>query len=205
MIEGNRSPAGMFTPGEALSAAKLNKLAEMASQSRTTVNTGIKTTQGPFGTVYDTDGGQVIEQTYDFPFKVSLGFEDNGAKVTVFVRPGTVNNRMPKIGSDYLDKDTPPKLEFTGFSFTNKKIVALKVTKDGVKFFPQTVEVVLLDDEEALTDTDTQGYLQIATISGKNESGKPKVSGLFQLVYASQIVVRTKAGTTTAIWTWTSR
>lgn len=203
MIEGNRSPAGMFTPGEVLSASKLNKLADMASQSRTTVNTGIKTTQGPFGTVYDADASQLIDQVYDYPFKVSLGFDGN--KVLVFVRPGTVNNRMPKVGAKYLDDDAPPNLEFTGFSVTNKKIVALKVTKDGIKFFPQTVDVVLLDDEESLTDTDTEGYLQLATISGKNESGKPKVSGLFQLVYASQIVVRTKAGTTTAIWTWTSR
>jgi len=202
-IEGNRSQAGLFHQGEVLGASKLNYLAQLAGYGTTKHSSSVKTIQGPFGTVFMdamTDENGVI---YDFPFKVSLA--RFGDEIRVFVRAGTVNNFMPKIDNKYLDFTPAPYLSFTSVTSTKTKIVAIKVTKDGVKFFPQTCEIVLRDDYESLAPSDNVGYLAIASISAEMVEGKVALRGLNQLIYASQIVVRTKAGTETAIWSFSSR
>jgi len=138
----------------------------------------------------------------DYPFKVTVQKATSG--YDVYVRAGTCNNFVPKISSTYLDADTPPKLNFTSVGSGGKKIVALKVTKDGVKFFPSTVEVVVVDNEEAIQNTDTNGYLQLASITCKTDGGL-RVSSINQFVYSSQVVTRVKPGSDTAAWTFTSR
>jgi hypothetical protein len=51
------------------------------------------------------------------------------------------------------------------------------------------------------TDGNTNGYLKIASVvvSGGN------VTAVNQFVYASQVLVRAKPGTETALWSWSSR
>lgn len=137
------------------------------------------------------------------PFKVYI--KKGTAGIDVYVMPGTANNRMVKIGSDDLDKSEAPKLNFTTFSMTGKKIVALKITYATATFFPQASEIVLLDDEESLTDTNTTGFLQIASITGSSVSGKAKISAVNQFIHASQIVVRVKPGSSNAVWSFLSR
>jgi hypothetical protein len=202
-IEGNRSGGGMFSPGEILSASKLNDLANHAGYGKQWHSSKSLVAQGSFGTV-DLSSGEVISaDIYDYPFKVSVGSE--GTNATVFIRPGSVNNFMPKIGSSYLDATPKPYLSFGSFTSTKTKIVALKVTKDGVRFFPHTCEVILLDSYEALVDADNYGYLALASITGENSPNGPVISSVNQFVYASQIVVRTKAGSETATWSFSSR
>jgi hypothetical protein len=193
----------MFTPGEVLSATKLNELANQAGYGKQWHSSKSLVAQGSFGTV-NLAGDQVLTaEIYDFPFKVTVGKEGND--VTVFVRPGSVNNFMPKIGSSYLDATPTPYLSFSTFTSTNTKIVVLKVTKDGVRFFPNTCQIILLDDYESLVDTDNYGYLALATISGQNSPQGPIVTSVSQLIYASQIVIRAKPGSETAIWSFSSR
>jgi hypothetical protein len=203
-IEGNRSEGGMFRPGEILYASKLNELAQHAGYGRQWHSSNTLVAQGPFGTVDLTgspDAGMPVD--YDYPFKVTLGIIDLGT--TVYVRPGSVNNFMPKISGNYLDATPKPYLHFVNFTSSKTKIVALKVTKDGVKFFPQTCEIVLLDNYGELVNTDNIGYLAIASITGDNSANGPIITGVYQLVYASQIVIRAKPGTETAIWSFSSR
>jgi hypothetical protein len=202
-IEGNRSGGGMFHPGEILSASKLNELANHAGYGKQWHSSRSLVAQGAFGTV-DLSGGEVVgADIYDYPFKVTVGSE--GTNATVFIRPGSVNNFMPKIGSSYLDATPKPNLSFGSFTSTKTKIVALKVTKDGVKFFPQTCEIVLRDDYESLAPSDNVGYLALASITGDNSPNGPVISSVNQFVYASQVVIRAKPGTETAIWSFSSR
>jgi hypothetical protein len=202
-IEGDRSEGGMFSAGEPLSASKLNYLAQLAGYGTTKHSSSLKTVQGPFGTVYMDEMSEDGTILYDFPFKVTLGLEGN--EVRVYVRAGSVNNFMPKIDNKYLDFAPAPYLTFSSVSSTNTKIVAIKVTKDGVKFFPQTCEIVLKDDYESLAPSDNVGYLAIASISAEMVGGKVVLRGLNQLIYASQVLIRAKAGTETAIWSFSSR
>jgi hypothetical protein len=125
--------------------------------------------------------------------------------IDVFVSPGTCNNFVPKISSTYLDADPFPKLNFSSVTSSGKKIVALKVEKDGVKFFPSTVTIELKDDEASLASSDSTAYLQIASITAASSGGSVSVKSINQFVYASQIVTRVKSGTSAAIWTFTSR
>lgn len=204
-IEGNRSQGGLFSAGEVLSATKLNNLAELAGYGTTKHSTSTQTIQGPFGTVFMGSVAEGAEEiNFDFPFKVTVsGSQSTGFEV--FVRAGTVNNFIPKIDGKYLDATPKPSLKFTSVSSTNRKLVALKVTKDGAKFFPNTVEVILRDDEESLTNTDTNGYITLASISFSRNNGVLAISGVAQFIYASQVVARAKPGTDTAVWAFSSR
>lgn len=138
-----------------------------------------------------------------YPFKVMV--RKAAAGYDVYVMPGTANNRMPKIGTAYLDATIAPKINFTSVSATGKKIVALKVTYSTATFFPDASEIVLLDDEESLTDSNTYGYLQIASITCSTVDGNLKVNSVNQYIHASQIVVRAKPGSGTATWSFLSR
>jgi len=163
--------------------------------------TGYTLHQGPEGIWLDIDAADAAA-VVDFPFKVTVKKATSG--YDVYVRAGTCNNFVPKISGTYLDAEPKPKLNFTSVTSSGKKIVALKVTKDGVKFFPQTVEIVLLDNEEALAASDTVGYLQLASLTCTTTGGL-KVTAVSQFVYASQYVIRVKPGSGTALWSFTSR
>jgi hypothetical protein len=129
------------------------------------------------------------------PFRVSV-FKD-GSNHKARVRAGTVNNLVPKISTTYLDAATPPELTLTGDG-THK--IYLKAAVGGTPvFFPDTVTVI--SNTTTQTDDDDYGYLQIAsvTVSGG------KVTSVNQYVYASQVLMRVKPGTATALWNWNSR
>ena len=158
--------------------------------------------QGPDGFWLDID--EPAEKVIDFPFRVYAKKKSTGSGYDVFVRPGTANNFIPKIGSTYIDVDPAPSLSITSHSGTSK-IVALKITKDGNKFFPATCEMVLLDSAESLVNSDTIGYLQVASISTASGTNGPELKNIFQYVYASQVVIRVKPGSGTALWSFTSR
>ena len=202
-IEGNRNQGPFFRAGEPLSATKLNQLGELAGFGTTKHNTGSQTIQGPYGTVF-MDSMGYSDNLYDYPFKITVGKNSSGT-IDVYVRPGTVNNFCPKISGKYLDENPRPKLSFSSVSASKKKLVCLKATKDTVKFFPNTVEVVLLDDEEALVDSDNIGYLHIGTVTCSTTGGSLGIEAVYQFTYASQVLIRVKPGTATAIWSWSSR
>lgn len=203
-IEGDRNFGGAFSPGEVLTAAKMNELAAAAGYGKQWHSSGSQVAQGTFGTV-DLNGQTVTpSQGYDYPFKVTVG-NGNGNEKIVYVRPGTVNNFVPKISGAYLDFYPPPSLTFSSVSTTKKKIVALKVTKTSPAFFPASCEIVLRDDEESLVATDFDAYLQLASISCSTKDGKLQVTSISQFVYASQIVTRAKPGDAVAVWSFTSR
>lgn len=198
MIEGTRNPAGKFTPGQELTEWQLNKLAEYASRGVSTFSGSQDTIQGTFGTV-SMDRSAILGQIYDYPFKCVLGFTDDGLEVAV--RPGTVNNRMPKISGVYLDATVPQKLQISEAGTWD---ILIKATKTGVKFFPDTVAIEA-KKRDAYSDDDTNGYLIIATINVTGTAPALNITSFSQIAYASQVVVRTKAGSATALWTWTSR
>lgn len=201
-IEGDRYPSGVFNPGQALTASLMNELAGQAARGQQYYSGGQLVAQGTFGTI-DMSLQQVqMQDVYDFPFKVNFTSGEGNEK-KVYVRPGTVNNFIPKISGKYLDAVDRPSLSFSSVTSSGHKLVYIKATKVGVTFFPNNVEVVMLDTEPA--DTDNNGYLLIASISCSTVEGSLVVTAVNQYVYASQIVVRAKPGSSTAVWAWTSR
>jgi hypothetical protein len=158
--------------------------------------------QGPDGFYLDIDFPDQIVN--DFPFRVYAKKKSSGSGYDVFVRPGTANNFIPKISSTYIDSDPAPSLSITSHSAT-PRIVALKITQDGNKFFPATCEMVLLDSAELLVNSNTIAYLQIASISTAAGTNGPELKNIFQYIYASQVVIRVKPGSGTALWSFTSR
>jgi hypothetical protein len=134
-------------------------------------------------------------QAFVYPFKVT--YIKDGASIKVSVRAGTVNNLVPKISSTFLDDETPPTLTISG---NNTHRIYLKASSATPPvFFPDTVVVESATSD--LADTDSNGYLLIGSVvvSGGN------VTAVNQYVYASQVLVRAKPGTATALWSWSSR
>lgn len=205
-IEGNRSKAGMFSPGEVLGATKMNNLAEIAGYGTTMHSAGAQTIQGPNGTVF-MEGMTYNEQNnFDYPYKVSIGVNENG-NYKVFVRAGTVNSFVSKaldgpMAGKYLD-DLPAPYFDVPKAFT-KKYVVLRVKKGASsKFFPTDNDVYLVDDLEALADSDDEGHLLLAGITQEFEGSKSKGIVINQYIYSSQALIRVKGSS--VIWSWASR
>jgi hypothetical protein len=129
------------------------------------------------------------------PFRVTA-FKTND-EIKVFIRAGTVNNLVPKIGADFLDAETPPNLTISG-DHTHRIYLKASSATPPV-FFPNTIVVESATTDQS--DTNSNGYLKIASVvvSGGN------VTAVNQFVYASQVLVRAKPGTDTALWSWSSR
>ena len=134
-------------------------------------------------------------RAFQHPFRVTA--RKDGTTIKVRVRAGTVNNLVPKIGSEFLDAATPPTLTLSG---NNTHRIYLKASSASPPvFFPDTVVVESATSDQA--DTDSNGYLLIGSVvvDGGN------VTAVNQYVYASQVLVRAKPGTATALWSWSSR
>jgi hypothetical protein len=129
------------------------------------------------------------------PFRVTAFKTDD--EIKVFIRAGTVNNLVPKIGADFLDAETPPNLTISG-DHTHRIYLKASSATPPV-FFPNTIVVESATTDQS--DTNSNGYLKIASVvvSGGN------VTTVNQFVYASQVLVRAKPGTDTALWSWSSR
>lgn len=136
-----------------------------------------------------------VEEPILHPFRVT--FRMDGLSIKARVRAGTVNNIVPTIDDTELDATTPPELTITGDG-THRIYIKGEVGGSPV-FFPDTVTIV--STTSTYTDTDSAGYLQIASITVNGG----KVTALSQFVYASQILIRAKPGEDAALWSWSSR
>lgn len=134
-------------------------------------------------------------QQLPHPFMVTA--IKDGTTVKARIRAGTVNNLVPKIGSDFLDADPAPTLTLTGDA--THRIYLKASTASPPVFFPDTVVVESQTTDQA--DTNSNGYLLLATVV---VTGGIIVS-VNQFVYASQVLVRAKPGTADALWSWSSR
>ena len=136
----------------------------------------------------------------NYPFKVRVFTKDNSLKAAVL--PGTCNNIVPKISSVSLDADEPPSLDVNS---TGTKIIALKVTYGTASFFPNTVEIVVLTSEEALEASNSNAFLQLASFNVTSVNGSMTAGPIYQYIYSSQVALRFKPGSGTAVWSFHSR
>lgn len=196
-IEGDRYPSGMFTPGEALTASSMNDLAGQAARGQQFYSTGQLMTQGTFGTV-DLSRQPVTSATnIDHPFKVYLSKDNDGWMA--YVRPGTVNGRIPKISGKYMD-DVKPNLLTLGDAETTYDIVVKATKGETIMFFPDDI-VVEAKKRGEYSDSDLNGYISVASVTLGVDK---KLESLNQFIFTSQVVSRIRAGTTT-FWSWSSR
>ena len=130
------------------------------------------------------------------PFKITA-YKDSNNNLKARVRAGTANNLIPILDGDDMDIVPPPELTLTD-NATNR--IYLKAEKGASPvFFPDTLSVITSTSVQS--DTNTEGYLLLGSVV--TSSGK--VTAVNQYVYASQVVVRAKPGSATALWNWSSR
>lgn len=202
-IEGfGNNKTGNFSPGDPITAKNLNLVSAGADRGNI-VHGDASTIQGPFGTVFmGQPNNTVVENVYNFPFRISVGKDTVGLFATV--RPGTVNNFIPKTDFGvYLDNVEVPKIRLNDTGIYD---IVIKATKDTTKFFPTTVIVQALK-RDTYADTDTFGYLVLGSVTIQPASGavEKRITYVGNNVFASQVVVRVKPGSAAAIWSWSSR
>jgi hypothetical protein len=199
-IEGNRYSSGSFHEGDIIRARSLNNLGISADFGHHIHSDSRVGMQGIFGTVDMSPLSSPQDTTVqDYPFKISVGFNNDGIEVAV--RPGTVNNRIPKIAGVYMDAATPPKITIDQSGIWD---ILIKATKTVDSFFPDTIEVLAIK-RDTYSDSNTVGYLVIGSLTLTGTAPELSITFSSQHIYASQILVRTKAGSAQAIWNWTSR
>jgi hypothetical protein len=143
----------------------------------------------------------VLQDTPDepiiHPFRVSFFYENGVPKA--YVRAGTVNNIVPTINDEPLDSDVKGVLTLTEDGSINHIVLEASIGDPPV-FLPDTVTVQTKAPNNH-DDTDENGYLVLASYIAQDG----RFITTSQFVYASQVLVRAKPGTETAIWFWSSR
>lgn len=143
--------------------------------------------QGIGYTYTNSKGGAslIIEQTPPAPNQPLTVYEDLDETGNTFLRvtPGTVNNVMPTIGGTSLDAATPPKLNLPSSGSPNQMVV-IKCAGEKAVRFPTSATIEIVSLAEAQKDTDSYGYLAIASlVRSANSQGQvswtiyPLVSG----------------------------
>jgi hypothetical protein len=174
-LEGfNNNPVHPFNQKERLSARALNEVADLAGIARYTQN-NLQYSQGAFGTAIIGDIPTPTEET-PHPFKV-LVWQDQSAptKWTYSVYPGTINDIVPKLEGDPLDKSpTRPKATFDkSESETAYEYIYLKMGvsgEDPLFIFPDPQNVTIKAEDELKTSNDETAWLLIARVNRKTSA-----------------------------------
>lgn len=176
--------------GEPLSARTLNRYAGHIHANVTNFSNDVTFQNSSGGVVYGLPQSVYSQASGDY-----LDPNLNGDKVTV--SPGTVNRYIPKIGSVYLDADTPPEI-----TVADEGHVCIKVTYEVNKFFPRTAEIVFVTGTTPPADTENESYWPLGKVNKDTSTTPPKYS-LVKLGIGNKVVNRLKAGSNTATWWWT--
>lgn len=158
-ISSGSSQPGPFKAGQkSIDAGLLNRLWSGLNQNAPG--------QGNFGVLHRQSGGgtslSVIQPRRIprslAPFQVWI---QNGK---IRVHPGAVNNVIPKINGKGLNESPPPELEIPAGNASEYAIV-VKCSGEKNQRFPTAAQILAVSMSEATNDTDSYGYLLLATIT----------------------------------------
>lgn len=183
---------GSFAAGSPISASALNQLAAGIDKALTMPSNDIQFMGNTGGTSYSL--GQTVY--YGDPGLFPLYPKLNENKVTV--TPGTVNRIVPVIGTDYIDKDTPPTITVTGEGY-----ICIKLTYVPATFFPRTSEIIFNAGVPTPADTETVGYYPLAKINATTV-GAVTTYSMIVLSYGNFVCNRLKSGANPAVWYWST-
>ena len=174
-LEGfSNNPVHPFDSSGRISRRALNEVADAAGVARFTQN-NLQYSQGAFGTAMVGDMPPPTEVP-PHPFKV-LVWQDQSAptKWTYSVYPGTINNVVPKLDGDPLDKS--PKRPTSTFdkstSESDYQYIYLKlgVYSEGPIFLFPDPEYVSIESEDSVkNNTDDTAWLLIARVNQKTSA-----------------------------------
>lgn len=154
----------MSLPGlkSSFNSGDLNRLDALAHNCYNAPSNGVQQIVTSTGQVF-LEKTDIIGPSAAFPFQVTVVEKEPGIfQYRVFT--GSVNNVIPKIDGKPLDDPTVGGLtEPTG---EGSYMIAVKCYADAppVRFPKTNTEMVLISPAEALLDTDSYGYIAVASI-----------------------------------------
>jgi hypothetical protein len=175
----NSSGYGSFGEGDVISASALNRMGAGIDRNRTMFSQGIEF-QSSIGGVGFSTTQEVNFNTFTTPFQVFLTESEGAPAVGVIV--GSVNNVIPYINGTIMTNPayTPILLPTSAGDY----IVTIKCKADPAPaFFPRLDSEIKIESYPT-TDTDTEGYISLATVTVTVTSGVPSYA-INQLVSGS--------------------
>lgn len=174
----NSSGYGSFGEGDYISSRALNRMAAGIDKNRMMFSQGIEF-QSSIGGVGLSTTQEVNLNTYTTPFQVYLTESEGAAAVGVIT--GMVNNVIPLInGTIMTGAYTPLLLPTTAGDY----VVTIKCKADPAPaFFPKLDSEIKIESYPT-TDTDTEGYISLATVTVTVTGGVPSYA-VNQLVSGS--------------------
>lgn len=175
----NSSGYGSFGEGQPLSARALNRMAVGIDKAQTMFSQGVEFQISNGGVAYSTSSDAVIS-TPMAPFTV-FRTQSEGAEA-LGVAVGTVNNVIPLINGMIMTNPAYPPLLLP--TSAGNYVVTIKCKAD-----PPPASFPKLDSEIKIesyptTDTDTEGYISLATVTVTVTGGVPSYA-INQLVSGS--------------------
>jgi hypothetical protein len=175
----NSSGYGSFGEGDVISASALNRMGAGIDRNRTMFSQGIEF-QSSIGGVGFSTTQEVNFNTFTTPFQVFLTESEGAPAVGVIV--GSVNNVIPYINGTIMTNPayTPILLPTSAGDY----VVTIKCKADPAPaFFPRLDSEIKIESYPT-TDTDTEGYISLATVTVTVTSGVPSYA-INQLVSGS--------------------
>jgi hypothetical protein len=182
----NSSGYGSFADGDMLSARALNRMASGIDQNRVMMSQGVEFQKSiggvAFNTTQDVNYNNVLN-----PFTVYLDKVDD--IVVIRVATGAINSVIPLINGTIMTGAYTP---ITAPTSAGDYVVAVKCKADAAPaFFPKSdSEIVLLP--YPTTDTDTEGYIALASVTATSGTGGTLTFAVNQLVSGSLSAERHK-------------
>jgi hypothetical protein len=171
---------GSFGAGEYVTASALNKMGVGLDMNRTMMSQGIEFMNSAGGVAFNTPQDVIDISNSAPPFFVYLVKEEGADAVRVVT--GTVNNVIPLINGTIMTNQayTPILLPTSAGDY----VVTIKCKADPAPaFFPRLDSEIKIESYPT-TDTDTEGYISLATVTVTVTSGVPSYA-INQLVSGS--------------------
>jgi len=175
----NSSGYGSFGEGDVISASALNRMGAGIDRNRTMFSQGIEF-QSSIGGVGFSTTQEVNFNTFTTPFQVFLTESEGAPAVGVIV--GSVNNVIPYINGTIMTNPAYPPILLP--ISAGDYVVTIKCKADPAPaFFPRLDSEIKIESYPT-TDTDTEGYISLATVTVTVTSGVPSYA-INQLVSGS--------------------
>lgn len=175
----NSSGYGSFGEGQPLSARALNRMAVGIDKAQTMFSQGVEFQISNGGVAYSTSSDAVIS-TPMAPFTV-FRTQSEGAEA-LGVAVGTVNNVIPLINGMIMTNPAYPPLLLP--TSAGDYVVTIKCKADPPPAgFPKLDSEIKIESYPT-TDTDTEGYISLATVTVTVTGGVPSYA-INQLVSGS--------------------
>jgi hypothetical protein len=184
---GSGSPGPFKSGQKSIDSGMLNQMWNSMKANQPGIHgSGLLARKTPGGTLIDPASGR--RQPILFPpFWVTVSTDGK-----ISVKPGAINNLVPKMSGKKLDEIPAPTLSLPTGAQKNYMVVAKCKGEKNKRFPTEDPEILIIPDTQASQDTDAHGFLALASLTKFTNSEEKVTWFVHQLVQGSVWAERRK-------------